>query len=935
MNNKIIKALVIALLAGIVTTSYAQKGFLRGKIIDKEFGEGLIGATVSKQGTIIGAIADFDGNYSLTLEEGTHTVVFQFVSYQTITIENVIIKSNEATKLDIEMGSSSTELEEVVITAEAVRDTDIALLTVQKKSVNMVDGVSFQSFKKTGDSNLGAAMKRVTGVSVQGGKYVYVRGLGDRYTKTIVNGMSIPGLDPDKNAVQIDIFPTNIIENVIVYKTFTPNLAGDFTGGIVDIETKNFPEEKTTNITVGIGYNPDMHVNDNAIYYAGGKTDFLGFDDGTRKLPFAESTDIPNTLASNGADAEGYTRAFDTQLSSKNKTNFINYSFSVNHGNQINKENVNVGYNAIFNYKKTDEFYQDVEYGEYIKSFDKEVTNLSGEEVRRGAISNKDVMWNALLSGALKFDNHSFSGSFMSVQNGVSSASEGVNVNLDDNPSKLQTDILTYTQRSVSSGSLSGKHHFDKFQMQWKAVLNWSRIYEPDFRSTRLEIKEDGSYGLNTGVGAGIDRFYRDLMENSQSVKADITYPLKSNDKLKIGGMATFKKRDFQVIEYLFRNIGNIAISGDANELLDPNNIWTLETKEGLVARGDGLNSSKTFNASQQLFAAYVMNEIQVLPGLKAIYGVRAEKVAIYYTGENQTRTRLNNEKILHALDMLPSANLVYALSDNMNLRGSFNRTLARPSFKEKSNAQLFDPISSRTFLGNLALEETHMDNFDIRWEYFFGKGEIVSFSGFYKKFDGHIEMTSFDTAPDQITARNAGNSTVAGMEFEFRKDITNNITMGTNASLVKSSIDLNSVIVNENGMTEYELRKNSLREGEELKTTRDMAGQAPYLINGYVNIHNASKSINANVSYNVQGETLNIVGSGNFPDVYTKPFHRLNLNVQKSLGTKLKSRITFGINNILGSVEENYFKSYRSHKSIYSIFKPGRTFTAKYSYTF
>ena len=138
------------------------------------------------------------------------------------------------------MGSASTELEEVVVTATEIRDTDIALLTVQKKSANLVDGISSQTFRKVGDSDLGAAMKRVTGVSVQGGKYVYVRGLGDRYSKTTLNGMGIPGLDPDKNAVQIDIFPTNTIENVVVYKTFTPDLTGDFAGGIVDIETKSF-----------------------------------------------------------------------------------------------------------------------------------------------------------------------------------------------------------------------------------------------------------------------------------------------------------------------------------------------------------------------------------------------------------------------------------------------------------------------------------------------------------------------------------------------------------------------------------------------------------------------------------------------------------------------------------------------------------------------
>ncbi|MDH5475678.1 MAG: TonB-dependent receptor [Cyclobacteriaceae bacterium] len=929
------KGLILVLISVMSSIAYAQNGVLKGKIIDGETGEGLIGATVSKEGTSIGAAADWDGNFSLALAPGTHSLVFQFISYQTQIVKDVEIKAGETTSFTITLNVAATELQEVVVKAEQIRDNDIALLTVQKKSVNLIDGISSQAFKKVGDNDLGAAMKRVTGVSVQGGKYVYVRGLGDRYTKTTLNGMSIPGLDPDKNAVQIDIFPTNTVENVVVYKTFTPDLVGDFTGGIVNIETKNFPEEKNTSISIGLGYNPDMHFQDHVVSYKGSDTDFLGFDNGDRNIPFSKSTSIPNVLASNGDQAEGLTRAFNSQLGTQSSTNFMNYGLSINHGNQINKEKIILGYNAIFNYKKNDEYYNDVEFGEYTKSFDKNVNNLLGEEVRRGSIGNQDVMWNALLSGAIKFDKHHFSANVMRTQNGVSSASQRNNVNLDDNPSTLQVDILTYMQRSITSGMFIGKHNFDKFKVEWKGALNWSRIYEPDYRSTRLEVKEGGVFGLNTGVGAGIDRFYRDLNENNQNVKVDVSFPFGKSNVFKTGGIATFKKRDFEVIEYFFRNIGDTPISGNANELLKDTSIWTPEKGVGLVAKGDGLNPSKTFIASQSVFGVYAMTEMKLTEKLNAIYGVRAEKVGMRYTGEDQRGTRLNNEQTLNEFDILPSANLVYALNDDMNLRGSFNRTLARPSFKEKSNAQIFDPISSRTFLGNLDLKETHINNFDFRWEYFFGKDEMVSVSGFYKTFDGHIELTSFDTAPDQITARNAGKSTVAGVEVEFRKNLTNNFSFGTNASFVKSAIDMNSVIVNSNGTTEYELRKDALREGETLSTTRVMSGQAPYLVNGYVNLSNSKKTINVNIAYNVQGETLNIVGSRNFPDVYTKSFHSLNMNIYKDLGEHLKTRVSIGVNNILAAVNETYFKSYQSNERIYASFSPGRMFTVKYSYRF
>ena len=929
------KGFLFLFLLSMSTLVWAQKGFLRGKVLDGDYAEGLIGATVSKQGTTIGTVTDFDGNYSLNLDAGVHTIVFQFVSYQTQTISDVVITAGEVTKLDITMNSESTDLEEVVVTAEQIRDNDIAILNVQKKSANLVDGISSQTFRKVGDSNLGGAMKRVTGVSVQDGKYVYVRGLGDRYTKTTVNGMAIPGLDPDKNAVQIDIFPTSTIENVVVYKTFSPDLMGDFTGGIVDIETKNFPEEKTTSVSGGIGFNPDMHLRNNAVTYEGGSTDFLGYDDGTRELPFAKTLNMPNVLAADGAVVEGYTRAFNPTLGAKTASNFMNYNLSLTHGNQINKDKVTFGYNAILNYRKTEEFFEEVEYGQTTKDTESSISQLQLEEKRTLAIGNSEVMWNALLSGAMKFNSHSFSASLMHMQNGVSSAAQGNKANYDDNPSVLKRDVLTYTQRAVTTGIFIGKHNFNKFSLQWKGATNVSRIYEPDFRVTDIQIKEDGTYDLNTGVGAGVNRFFRDLSENNNSFKIDVTYPFGEKNKLKFGGFGQIKSRNFEVIEYKLRTRGGVAISGDPNDLLLPENIWNPTTDEGTYVRGDGLIPSKTFYAKQNLFAGYVMSEMNISPKLRAIYGVRAEKVDMFYTGENQDGDNFDSENTLDELNILPSVNLVYALNEEMNLRSSFNSTLARPSFKEKSNAQIYDPISDLTFIGNIDLEQTYVNNYDVRWEYFYGRGEMASVSGFYKQFDGHIELTSYDTAPDQITPRNAGPSTVVGVEVEFRKNITNNLSFGTNASFIKSAVDMREVFVNDDDGTEYALRQKYLRDGESQSTSRNMAGQAPYLVNAFFNITDNKNTFNANIAYNVQGETLSIVGSGLFPDVYVKPFHSLNMNVYKDFGANQNSRVTFGVNNILKSQNRSFFKSYGDESVNYALRQPGRTFTLKYSYTF
>lgn len=926
------KILLVLLIACFSITSYGQ-GFLRGKIIDGETGEGLIGATISKEGTSIGAAADFDGNFSLKLDPGIHTVVFQFVSYQTQKVSDIEIKDGKVSTLDVTLKVAATELKEIVVTAEQARDTEVALLTVQRKSPNVVDGISSQTFRKLGDNDLGVAMKRVTGVAVQEGKYVYVRGLGDRYTKTTFSEMSIPGLDPDNNSVQIDIFPTNTIENVIVYKTFSPNLSADFAGGTVDIETKSFPEEKVTSIGLGMSYNPAMNLNKNFLSYDGGKMDFLGFDDGTRKLPFDKKLVIPDISSANKAETEVFTRSFNPQLAAQKKPSFLNYNLGFNHGNQINKGGTTIGYNAVASYRTNYEYYEDVQFGEYIKDADKSVSELTTVETRTGQLGKTDIIWSGLLAGALKFNNHSFALSVLRSQNGTSSASSRLAANQFDNPSILSGNILTYAQRSVTNTILVGKHSFPKLDVEWRGALNLSRIYEPDYRSSRIQVLPDDNFDLQVGVGAGIDRFYRDLTEDNQSFKVDFTVPYGLKNKFKFGGIGTFKSRDFEVLEYYYRIRGSSKVSGNPDDLLSPENIWTPETNLGTYVKGN-FDPSKNFNSTQEVYGAYAMTEMQLTSKLKAVYGVRAEQVMMNYSGTNQSQIMLSDTLTLDNLDFLPSANLVYSLNDLMNFRGSYNKTLARPSFKEKSNAQIFDPISKRTFIGNLDLEETHVDNFDLRWEYFYDVGEMVSLSAFYKAFDGHIELVAFETAPDNLKPRNSGQSVVYGMEIEFRKTINELLSIGSNASLVKSAVDLKSVTVNETGGTELELRQANARNGQSIDVTRPMAGQAPFLINGFVNYQNLEGTLSASLSYNVQGETLSIVGSGRVPDIYTKPFNSLNLNVTKSVGVTGRSNLTFGIINILGADRINFYKSFQAADQTFSVFRPGRTFSLKYAYT-
>lgn len=932
--------------------AFAQKGFLRGKVFDGETGEPLIGATVAKKGTTIGTVTDFEGNYSLPLEPGNHTVIYQFVSFESTTVENLEIISDKVTTLDVTLKSNVEELGEVVVTAEVIRNSEAAMLTIQKKSANVLDGMSSQTFRKIGDSNLSGAIKRVTGVSIQGGKYVYVRGLGDRYTRTTLNGMTIPGLDPERNDVQIDLFPTTVLENVMVYKTFSPELAGDFSGGTVNVETKSFPEEKVTSLRVGVGYNPSMNLIKDFTTYEGGDLDFLGYDDGTRELPLDVQAEIPRPTSpesNSGPLLEKYTRAFNPKLGAEGKDNFLNTSISFNHGNQLDLANSKFGYSVVLNYQNEYEHYDNTEVSLYFKDVNRDITNLDPQFIKRGSLGRQNTLWSGLVTSALKFRRHEVGFTFLKTQNSIKEATQRITRDLEETSQTGYEDILAFTQRSLTSPTIYGKHNFNKLNVEWSNALTFARVYDPDFRVTLItEVPQyQGSeqvgyrYYISSGQGGNAGRFWRDLNETNENFKVDLTYELKENTKLKFGGAALYKWRTFDTYSYNYSY--NRPIENDPNSILTPENLWDEDdNRQGIYVSGN-YEAANNYEARSAVNAGYAMGDIFITERLRAIGGLRVEHATMYYTGQdNPGNVIYDDEQTLDEFNLLPSANFVYNLTENSNLRASYGRTLARPSFREKSISQIQDPISGITYSGNIDVEQTNINNFDLRFENFFGREEMVSLSAFYKGFDGHIEQVRFELEPTEVTWRNIGGSNVYGLELELRKNIpyVEGLLFGSNISWAQSRVDMTEIIVSEDPIrgtvtTEYESRLAQSRTDESLNKTRVMTGQAPYLINSFLNYSDSEGRINANLSYNVQGESLAVVGVGQVPDVYVKPFHSLNLNVMYNFGKEKSSQLTFGIDNILGDVREQVWQNYESDEEIFSRFDVGRTFSLKYRYTF
>ncbi|WP_452220179.1 TonB-dependent receptor domain-containing protein [Lacinutrix salivirga] len=933
------------------TLAIAQKGKVAGTVIDGDFNDVLSFANITVKGTDKGTTSDFDGKYNIELDAGTYTLTFSFVGYETKEITEVIIKPNQVTDIEVTLNSSQNALEEVVITTSTKRNTESALLNLQKKSVTLLDGLSAQAIKKSGASNAASAVKSVPGVSIQGGKYVYVRGLGDRYTKSILNGVDIPGLDPDRNTIQMDIFPTNIIDNVIVIKSAAAEYPADFTGGVVDIVTKDFTTKASYSISLGSGYNTDMHFNDNYLTYSGSKSDFLGYDGGKRDRPINRYQPIPGTF-NNSSVLTSATRAFDSELAAKKQSSSMNFDFGFTAANQYNLGNNKLGYIASLSYKNDITFYDNRIDGNYTKDENNSSNNnLLATRQTSGDEGIESVILNGLAGLVFKTKNSKFKANILHIQNGESSAGffnqrlaqGGGNAGFEN----VQKDALLYTERSITNILFGGEHQLNTngFNMEWKFSPTFTKVLDKDHRITPLEVTQNGDYLISPSTSSYPIRIWRNLNEESWVGKIDFTdkYELFNKPaKVKFGGAYTYKFRDFNTDQYLFTSSTLFVENGNADNLLAPENIWTTDNQSGTyLVFGQEFQPANSYEGEQNIGALYVSNEFNLSEKLKAVIGLRSEMYRLYYTGQNQAGTEVFNlENIIDELDLFPSANFIYALTEKSNLRASYSRTTARPSFKEASNIQIFDPITNRTFIGNGfgndfydAIRPSYINNFDLRYEIFREEGQMIALSGFYKDFKDPIESVFFPGSPDQLTVANLGNAKVLGAELEFRQNLgfltegLKKLQFNANVSYINSSLEMSDI--------EFNLRQFAARDGQAIDRKRDLQGQSPYLINVGLDYGNSNLGLQTGLYYNVQGKALEVVGTGIVPDVYTQPFNSLNFTLNKTFGKEEHSAIDFKITNLLGDERESAYESFNANNKVFSLRNPGTEISLGYTYKF
>jgi len=948
-----IKALFAALLFSLL--SYAQNGIIRGTVYEDETNEALFYANAQIPSTGAVAFTDFDGNFELNLEPGTYDLEISFLGLATLTISDVKVEAGKVTAFEnLRLKPSTNELMTVTVTASAMRNTESALLDVKKKSATVMDGISAQNFKRVGDGNAAAAVTRVPGVSIQGGKYVFVRGLGDRYTKTQLMSMDIPGLDPDRNSLQMDIFPTNILQNIVVLKTLTADLPADFSGGLVNIELVDFPTKKTLNISSSLGYTPGMHLVE-GLGHQGSVTDFLGFDSGFRNNPLPNQyiyEGIPNPALDDPITTQ-LTEGFKPVLAAQSRTMPLNGTLGISGGNQIKKDNgKTVGYNGSFSYKANTDFFGSMtgdstrmyEQNFYRKGNLPDQYTLQADRTQIGSLAVSNIFMSGLFGYSIKDDNDKYRFTMMHLQNGETRTGKFIETSSIENSFVGARDNLEYSERSITSVLFNGQHsrNDNKLKIDWRIAPTYSRIADKDIRSTSYRT-EDNTFAIAPGETGFPNRIWRNLNEFNLANRIDFTrtHEVRGRDaKLKYGASYTFKYRDYEILRYQLRakSLGSLPdLTGDADELLTDAFIWDVVSDAGTYYSGN-YEANNAYQGIQSNLAAYVNEEFSMNALMKVVVGLRLERYDQFYTGVDQQEaaapgTGLNYyyEPVLNNFNLFPTANFIYSVNENSNLRLGAFRTVARPSFKEKSAAQIEDVLTGITFIGNLDLQNTIINNLDARYEYFFEGGQTVALSGFYKSFTNPIELVAYSAAaPSNFQPRNVGNATVAGAEFEVRKNLgfmgLKNFEVNSNFSYIYSAVTRDSA--------EYAARVASARTGEVISEVRPMQGQSPYMINVGLNYNNPKKGWQGGLFYNVQGEKLYIVGVADNPDVYEVPFHSLNFNLLKSFGEERQYQMGFAVSNILDDTRDRIFVSYESFSPYFSRWAPGRTFKLSFRYS-
>ncbi|WP_330942117.1 TonB-dependent receptor [Bacteroides sp. MSB163] len=822
----------------VLSTMTALAGNIKGTVLDKQTKEPLTGATIQITGTTQGVVADIDGNYTLNVNDGTYTITVRYIGYKDILLNSIKVKAE--TLLNFEMESDAQALGEVSVVARKNLEGERALQMERQKATLAIENLGAKEMSIKGISNVEEGVKKITGISIASAGQLIVRGLGDRYSTTTLNGLPIASPNPDNKLIPLDIFPASTVQNITVSKVYDASAFADYSGAHIDISTK----ENVGSDFLSISFN------------AGGKFNTLGKDfyrmnrDGSLfKTPSLDQELIDMSLT----DFEEYAR----------HNRLFNTSFQVSKKTALPEFGGNIGFGKRFTLSGNEVSVL----GSIGVSNDLQTMNnasIRTLEATGNTLNefNYDSYSNELKIAALGNLGYSFRTSdhigytFFYARNAIDTYMRREGVDYEDHH-LIGSNNVTHIY-SLQNHQVNGKHHFGK---QWD--LNWSGSYsktssdEPDRRQVMF-IREDDQIKLFKLNRQETMRYFGSLNEDEWVGDLTASYRFGDNNKLQAGFTYKDKNRDYMGTRFYY-NLNKL--NPTITDIYDTDSFLNMENVEnGSITIDRKKQPKDSYTAGNSIYAGYIATEYYPIAPLLVNLGVRYEiskQWVDYYTdGGKAERSELNKN------DLFPSLNMKYQMNKKNSLRLAFSRTVTRPSFIEMAPFLYQESYGSAQIRGNADLQNGYNYNIDLRYELFEKNGDMLSITAYYKHLKAPIERVQTLSGGSAVHSfRNADNGMATGVEIEFRKEIVKDLRFGVNGSYMYTNVKLPEG-------------------GAYTNSQRALQGASPYLANAdltYSPAFSNDRQLSVALLYNLQGPRIHSVGISGLGDIKQQPVHTLN----------------------------------------------------------
>jgi outer membrane receptor protein involved in Fe transport len=831
-----------------------------GRAIDKSTGEGLPAATILVSGPTGNQsfATELDGTFALALAPGTYTIDIETPDYIGAT-RQIDVTGPAPVHLELSLAMAPVKAVDETIEVYDTIDTHkaSAVLAERRAAATVSDAISSEQIARSPDSNASDAAKRMVAATIQDNRYVVIRGLGGRYSLTLLNGVPLPSPDPDMPAAPLDLFPASLITNLTVYKTFSPDLPASFAGGALGIETRSYPTRFVFKAKVGVADN-SLSSFRTLNGQEAGSLGFLGYDDGTRALPSViPSNKLAGDPSLSQAQANAQVAGFRDDWELQPGKVGPNLNLAATLGDTVKVRGRRLGY------------FSSVSIGHSYTRRVAHIARVGGSDGMGGKLPSVmqldddtgivQASVGAIASaGYSPAPGHTIDAFTLYAHTGDLASSEVTGT--ENNASIVDRTRLQFLQRELVFAQLLGEDKLaDTVTLEWQGNVAHVAQHEPDTRDLLRTQTTDGRFAISTGAGSA-ERLFGELADTTLGGGAAVRLPL-SAITLKTGTSILYSSRAFQQRRFHFNVLGDSAY-------LAPNDAFSPDRAGVDMSMYEATLPTDGYTATRLVAAAYAMADASPTKNLRIIGGVRSELSNLDVTLDSKLDLMLppSLPTTHDDRDVLPSLNIVYAVTPSMNVRAAYGMTVARPNFREIAPALYYDYVRRRAIGGNPDLVETNIHNGDLRWEMFLGDSEVLAASVFAKHFENPIERTVEEAGDGQnVSFSNATSANSYGLELEARLSLgrfaeaLDELSVGGNLSLIGSRIHVGN-------------------------TVRELQGQSPYVANLGLGYESRAHHTRVDLLYNSFGRRIEEVGTAGAGHVYEAPFQRLDLAISQPL---------------------------------------------------